>query len=91
MDVPNVVTGVKPLRLPERNVHDRLRTELLDFWSRHPRGKYDARAIHYALDYLGKSCVTNALKEMADEGLVVAENCNSVLFYSLAANKDRCA
>ena len=91
MDVPNVITEVKPLRLPESNVHDRLRTELLDFWNRHPRGKYDARAVSYALDYLGKSYVANALKEMVDEGLVVAENCNNVLFYSLAANRDRCA
>ena len=66
---------------------DRLRMELLDFWSRHPGGRFTVDAISWALDSR-KRDVGRALGAMVADGLVHIYYYDGAARYSLAASEE---
>ncbi len=88
MVISNVVSQERSRRFPERGGGDQLKMELLAFCSRNHGRKFQVSVISCALGRR-KVYLTSALKEMVEEGIIVAENCNGVLFYSLAASEKR--
>jgi len=88
MAMPNVLSEEQLLRFLEKHVGDRLKTELLAFWGRHPNAKFTRGAIYCALDCT-KSEMEKGLKDMVETGLVDTCTHNGVSFYSLTANEER--
>jgi len=86
--VRSVLTEEQLLRFLEQYAGDRLKTELLAFWGRHPNAKFTRSAISCALD-CKKLDMDRALKDMVERGLVDMHKHNGVTFYSLTANEER--
>ena len=84
----NVLNEEQLLRFLEKYAGNRLKTELLAFWGRHPNAKFTRSAISCALD-CKKSDMDTALKDLV--GTEMVDRCmhNGVTFYSLTANDER--
>jgi hypothetical protein len=88
MAAPNVSTREELLGFLEQYATDRLKTELLAFWGRHPKAKFSRSAIRCALDF-GKLDVDRALEQLVETGLVDVCANSKMPLYSLTANEER--
>lgn len=87
MVLHSVLSEEQLLGLLDRCAGDRLRMELLAFWSRHPNAKFTARAVSCALD-CKRLNVSKALAAMVEVGLVDTHDYNGTPVYSLTANEE---
>lgn len=71
----------------EEHGKNRVKRELLDFWSRHPDAKFSRYALCFALD-CGKLEADRALRDMIDTGLVDKHANNGLTLYSLTRNNE---
>jgi len=90
MAAPDVSTSEELLRFLEEYATDRLKTELLAFWGRHPKARFSRGAICCALD-VARLDVDRALKQMVETGLVdlYTQN-NKTPLYSLTGDEKIC-
>jgi len=83
--------------IPSKSIHigsflnecksDRLKSELLSFWGRHPNANFTWNAIYYAMDFC-KSDVVKTLDCFIEKGIIDTHKVNDYMFYSLTNNKD---
>ncbi|MCX6012445.1 MAG: hypothetical protein NTV30_03345 [Chloroflexi bacterium] len=66
---------------------NRLKSELLSFWGRHPNASFTWNAIYYAMDF-SKSDVINTLDCFMERGVIETRMINEYMFYSLANNEN---
>lgn len=87
--VTTVVLNEEQLsRFVEEHTSDRLKSEILSFWSRHPYDKFTTSIIACALG-LSKLEVSRALKALMDTGLVDSCNQGDLTLYNLTTDETK--
>jgi DNA-binding transcriptional ArsR family regulator len=72
----------------EEYASDRLKSEILSFWSRHPYDKFTTSVISCALGF-SKLEVSRALKALADNGLIDSCVLGDLTLYNLTTDETK--
>ena len=82
------VGEVKSARISSTYVKARLKQQLLEFWMRHPNGKFTASVISCTLD-CKKGDVRAILNDLVGEGLIEIFVRESLTFYKLTGDESK--
>ncbi|MDH5770764.1 MAG: hypothetical protein OEZ25_05710 [Candidatus Bathyarchaeota archaeon] len=88
MATPGVLTEEQLYRFLEEHGDSRVKRQLLVFWGRHPRAKFEENAICYTLNR-NRSDIDRALRAQVKAGLVDTYMYKNVTLYSLTTNEER--
>lgn len=84
-----VVSKEKQLfRVVEEHMSDRVKAELLSFWSRHPSDEFTVNVVSCTLGF-SKLEVNKALKHLIEAGFVETHTRDGVVLYHLTADEKR--